>query len=159
MELVIKTAAEDILAGLQVDEATVRVERLAQSEEEELEQYLVEISTTDAPLLIGRHGDNLQAFQHILKLMVGKKSQELNRRITILVDIDGYLKRKQEEAVELAVRRAQQVRSSGNSIKLPPMSGYLRRLIHMEFTKPEWEDVTTESTGERGYRAVVLKKA
>lgn len=159
MELVIKTAAEDILAGLQVDEATVRVERLPQSEEEELEQYLVEISTTDAPLLIGRHGDNLQAFQHILKLIVGKKSQELNRRITILVDVDGYLKRKQEEAVELAVRRAQQVRSSGNPVRLPPMSGYLRRLIHLEFTKPEWEDIVTESMGERGYRAVVLKKS
>jgi len=159
MELTIKTAAEDILAALKIDEATVRVERKPQVEGEELEHYMVEIKTTDAPLLIGRHGDNLIAFQHILKLIAGKKADELNRKITILVDIDGYRKRQEEEALSLAIRRANQVRSSGNSVKLPPMSGYMRRLIHMEFTKPEWEDIRTESTGERDFRAVVLKKA
>lgn len=158
MELVIKSAAEDILAGLCLDEASVRVERRDETPEEELERYFVEIKTTDAPLLIGKHGDNLAAFQHVLKKIAGKKSEELNRKIAVIVDVDGYLKRKEEEAVDLAKRRAEQVRTSGNPVKLPSMSGFIRRLVHLELAKPEWEDVVTESTGERNYRAIVIKR-
>ncbi|MFH1546606.1 MAG: R3H domain-containing nucleic acid-binding protein [Patescibacteria group bacterium] len=157
MELTIKTAAEDLLAGLQLEEASVRVERKTQEDGEELEHYLVEIKTTDAPLLIGKHGDNLEAFQHILRLAASKKAETLNRQITLVVDVDGYRKRKEEDAVELAKRRAEQVRTSGNSVKLPPMSGFMRRLVHLELAKPEWDDIQTESVGNFGYRAVVIK--
>ncbi|MBU1089789.1 KH domain-containing protein [Patescibacteria group bacterium] len=157
MELTIKTAAEDLLAGLQLEEASVRVERKIQEDGEELEHYLVEVKTTDAPLLIGKHGDNLEAFQHILRLAASKKAEELNRRITLVVDVDGYRKRKEEDAVELAKRRAEAVRASGNSVKLPPMSGFMRRLVHLELAKPEWDDIQTESVGNFGYRAVVIK--
>ncbi|MCK5472202.1 KH domain-containing protein [Candidatus Gracilibacteria bacterium] len=158
MELTIKSAAEDMLAGLQLDEASVLVKRREDKEGSDFEAYLVEIKTTDAPLLIGKHGDNLEAFQHILRLVASKKAEELNRRITLVVDVDGYRKKKEEEAIELAKRRAEQVRTSGNPVKLPPMSGFMRRLVHLELVKPEWDDLTTESTGNFGYRAVVIKK-
>ena len=157
MELTIKSAAEDLLAGLQLDEASVLVKRREDEEGREIETYLVEIKTTDAPLLIGKHGDNLEACQHILRLVASKKAEELNRRITLVVDVDGYRKKKEEEAVELAKRRAEQVRTSGNPVKLPPMSGFMRRLVHLELAKPEWDDVRTESAGNFGYRAVVIK--
>ncbi|MFA6458229.1 MAG: R3H domain-containing nucleic acid-binding protein [Patescibacteria group bacterium] len=159
MELQIKTLTEDFLAGLQLDEASCSVVRRTETEGEELEHYFVQIKTTDAPLLIGRHGDNLEAFQHLLRLAASKKAEELNRRVTLFVDIDGYRKRKEDEAVELALRRAQQVRTTGNPIKLPPMDGFLRRLVHLELAKPEWGDVTTESAGRAGFRAVVIKKS
>lgn len=159
MELQIKTLTEDFLAGLQLDEASCSVSRRVEVEGEELEHYFVQIKTTDAPLLIGRHGDNLEAFQHLLRLAASKKAEELNRRVTLFVDIDGYRKRKEDEAVELAQRRALQVRTTGNPVKLPPMDGFLRRLVHLELAKPEWEDVTTESAGRAGFRAVVIKKS
>ena len=159
MELIIKEVALDLLAGLKFDEASVRVERRQDQEDSEIEHYSVSVQTSSAPLLIGRHGDNLSSFQHVLKMIVSKKAQELNRKVTVFVDVDGYRKRQEEELIELALRRAEQVRQSGNSIKLPPMSGYQRRLVHLELMKPEWaDDIETESTGERGYRAVVIKR-
>lgn len=158
MELKIKTLAEDFLAGLQLDEASCSVTRRVEEDGEELEHYLVEIKTTDAPLLIGRHGDNLEAFQHLLRLAASREADELNRRLTLFVDVDGYRKRKEDEALELAKRRAAQVRSTGNPVKLPPMDSFLRRLVHLELAKPEWEDVATESTGRLGFRAVIVKK-
>ncbi len=158
MELKIKSLTEDLLAGLQLDEASCSVSRREVEEGEVLEHYSVEIKTTDAPLLIGKHGDNLNAFQHLLRLASSREADELNRKITIFVDVDGYRKRKEDDAVELACRRAEQVRTSGNPVKLAPMSGFLRRLVHLELAKPEWEDITTESTGSRGFRAIVIKK-
>ncbi len=158
MELAIKSIAEDFLAGLQLEEASVLVSRRVEEEGEELEHYSVDVKTTDAPLLIGKHGDNLEAFQHILRLAASKKADDLNRRSTLVVDVDGYRKRKEEDALDLAKRRAEQVRMSGNPVKLPSMSGFMRRLVHLELAKPEWEDLLTESTGERGFRAVVIKK-
>lgn len=159
MELVIKSAAEDILAALQLDEASVRVQRKEQIEGTDLEQYLVDIKTTDAPILIGSHGESLRALQHLLRLVTSKKAKELNRKITLLVDIDGYRQRQEEEFIALALRRAEQVRTSGNPIKLPPMSSYQRRLIHIELAKEQWTDIVTDSIGARGLRAVVIKKA
>ena len=158
MEFAIKTAAEDFLVGLCLDEASVRVERKKETDEGELEHYFVAIKTTDAPLLIGRRGDNLVAFQHLLRLVASKKAKELNRKVTLIVDVDDYLKRKENDALELAIRRARQVRASGNSVKLPPMSGFMRRLIHLELAKPDWEDVVTESVGRAGFRAIVIKR-
>jgi len=159
MELTIKTLAEDFLVGLQLDEASVRVVRKEKVDDNEFEHYLVEIKTTDAPLLIGRRGDNLTAFQHLLRLASSRKADELNRRITLVVDVDGYLKRKENDAIELGIRRALQVRETGNPVKLPPMSGFMRRLVHLELAKPEWEDITSESTGRAGFRAIVVKKS
>ncbi len=158
MEFKIKSLAEDLLAGLQLEEASCSVERRTDKDGEELEHYSVEIKTTDAPILIGKHGDNLNAFQHLLYLAASKEADELNRRITIFVDVDGYRKQKEYDAVDLAKRRAEQVRTSGNSVKLSPMSGFMRRLIHLELAKPEWDDVITESTGSFGHRAIVIKK-
>jgi spoIIIJ-associated protein len=159
MELAIKSTAEDLLAGLQLEEASCMVNRRDQENDKDgLEHYAVEIKTTDAPLLIGKHGDNLNAFQHILRLAASQKADELNRKITLIVDVDGYRKRKEDDVIDLAKRRAEQVRESGNPVKLPPMSGFMRRLVHMELAKPEWDDVTTESAGDRGYRAIVIKK-
>jgi len=157
MELKIKSIAEDLLAGLQLEEASCLVSR-REEDEGDLEHYSVEIKTTDAPLLIGKHGDNLNAFQHLLRLAASRAADELNRKITLVVDVDGYRKRKEEDAVELAKRRATQVRESGNPVKLPPMSGFMRRLVHLELAKPEWDDVITESAGNSGYRAVVIKR-
>jgi spoIIIJ-associated protein len=158
MELHIKSIAEDFLAGLQLEKASCVVSRRETEEDEDLEHYYVEIKTTDAPLLIGKHGDNLNAFQHLLRIAANKQVKELNRKVTIFVDVDGYRKRKEEDVVCLAIRRAQQVKDSGNSAKLPPMSGFMRRLIHLELAKPEWGDVVTESTGSFGYRAIVIRR-
>jgi spoIIIJ-associated protein len=158
MELQIKTATEDLLAGLQLEEASCAVARKVEQDGEELEHYSVEIKTTDAPLLIGKHGDNLNAFQHLLRMISGKKADELNRKIMVFVDVDGYRKRQDDDAVELACRRAEQVRTSGNPVKLQPMSGFMRRLIHLELAKPEWDDVFTESIGNSRFRAIVIKK-
>jgi spoIIIJ-associated protein len=160
MELTIKETALSILTALKLEKPNVRVHRKTEKEEVEntIERYYLEIITTEAPLLIGRHGENLDAFKHILKIIINKKAFELERKVALFVDVDGYLQQKDEQILNLARRRATQVLTNGNLVKLQSMSSYTRRLIHLELRKPEWDGLTTESIGEGKSRTLIIKK-
>lgn len=159
MELIIKNIALDLLSALKVEEATVNVRREETPEGRNGEYYAVEISSSDSPLLIGRHGESLAAFQHILKMIAGDRAEkEHQRKIIIRVDIDGYRKRQEEEAIDLARRRAEQVRTTGNPVRLPPMEPYFRRAVHLYLMNAGWDDIIAESNGFGSSRAIMIKK-
>ncbi len=162
MELVIKNSTVDLLAWLGVAEAEVRVKRDG-SANDAVQHFAIAISCDSAPLLIGRHGETLLAFQHLLKLLVLKKLQqeaegeEKALRIALTVDIDGYRERQVEELLELAERRAAQVQTSGTPVRLPPVTSFLRRAVHL-FIAEKFEDLTTESTGFGARKVLTIKK-
>ncbi|MBP9717873.1 KH domain-containing protein [Candidatus Gracilibacteria bacterium] len=116
--------------------------------------YRIDIDTDESGLLIGHHGENIYALQHVLKTVAWKKTGE---NIFVVIDIDGYRKRQEENVVQLAIRKAQGVQTGGGSQALPPMSPYFRRIVHLALAKPEFSDLTTESIGEGDNRAVVIK--
>lgn len=117
--------------------------------------YRIDIDTDESGLLIGHHGENIYALQHVLKTVIWKKTGE---NIFVVIDIDGYRKRQEENVVQLALRKADAVRINGGTQTLPPMSPYFRRIVHLELAKSEYEDLTTESSGEGDNRAVVIKR-
>lgn len=111
-------------------------------------------TSSDSNLLIGQGGVNLQALQHIARLLVRKKIQQ---KIRFVIDINGYRQEKNQSIIELANQAAQQAVAEKRAVILRPMSTYERRVVHLELSKND--SVVTESIGEGEGRKVVVKPA
>lgn len=107
---------------------------------------------TDSPaLLIGKHGQTLDAIERILNCIVNKVSLAKKR---VFVDTEGYRERREERLIEMANQVAEKVRYTGRDVVLAPMSPRDRRIIHV--TLKEDEIVSTYSQGEGDMRRVVI---
>lgn len=102
-------------------------------------------------LLIGRRGETLSAIQLLLNLIITKQSQQRER---IIVDVEGYRQRREQNLRSMAQRVAAQVRRFGSPIMLEAMPPNERRIIHMELA--DYRDISTESTGEGDQRRIVV---
>ena len=121
-------------------------------EQEGREVLLLNIKTDDANLMIGQAGDNLLAFQHLIRLLSRKKSEEVT---LFIIDVNDYRKEKVERLRSLARSAALKVRRTGEKEVLLPMPAYERRIIHT-FLADE-KDLLTVSYGEEPERKVVVK--
>lgn len=111
----------------------------------------VDVSGSDLSILIGHHAETLNALQYITSLIVGK---ELGRSLPLVVDVQGYRKRRAQEVRRVARQMADQAVKTGRRQILEPMTPSERRLVHIELRKnPE---VTTESIGEGERRKVTV---
>ena len=107
---------------------------------------------TDSPaLLIGKHGQTLDAIERILNCIVNKVSLAKKR---VFVDTEGYRERREERLIEMANQVADKVRYTGRDVVLAPMSARDRRIIHVALK--EDEIVSTYSQGEGDMRRVVV---
>ncbi|HBI33977.1 MAG TPA: hypothetical protein DEA43_03825 [Candidatus Moranbacteria bacterium] len=107
---------------------------------------------SDSNFLIGQHGINLQALQHLARLIVRKHIPE---KIRFTLDINNYRQQKNQSIVEQAKIAANEAIAQGRSVFMPPMSTYERRIVHMELSQNS--QVSTESVGEGENRKVVIK--
>ena len=123
LEETLKEILEQVLIKLETDYTKISVE------EDEKDVYDINIESDDPSMLIGYHGENIQALQHLLKTLVWKKAESEN--FNILLDVDGYRKRQEENILALAERKIEGVRKNGRPQTLPPMSPFFRRKIHM----------------------------
>ncbi|MEK7672607.1 MAG: R3H domain-containing nucleic acid-binding protein [Patescibacteria group bacterium] len=123
--------------------------------EDEKDSYSINIKSEEQSLLIGFHGENIQALQHILKVLCWKKAG--NEQFNILLDIDDYRKRQEDNVLSLAQRKVEMLRRSGRPQTLPPMSAYFRRKIHLYCMGAGFDDIETLSQGEGDNRRVILK--
>lgn len=132
--------------------------------------YRVNIETENPNLLIGHHGENLIALQHIIKLMLWKKIEaedakkgkkkvegEESESFGFILDIENYRKRQEENVLKLAEQKGELARKTRKSQSLPPMSAYFRRLIHMHFAQSEYKDLETVSVGEGEFRQITIR--
>jgi len=141
----IKNLVTEILQKMTVEFSKITVE--------EKESFLyVNVESSEAPLLIGREGKNLDALQNILKLMLFKNFPE--KKFFLILDVENFRKRKQEQILEIARERAEAVRATRATQVLPPMNPFLRRLVHLELTKKEFADLATDSFGEGDSRRI-----
>jgi len=123
--------------------------------EEEDNNFIININSENPSHFIGHHGDNIQAIQHLLKVLCYKKNQ--SEHFNILLDVDEYRKRQETNVLNLAERKIQTLRKTGTTQHLPPMSPYLRRKVHLLCMNVGNEDIETISQGERDRRHIVLK--
>jgi len=111
----------------------------------------VDIHGKDLSILIGRRGDTLSALQYITRLIVGK---ELRKPIAVVIDVEGYRARREQQLRRLAQRMAQQTIERGRTMSLEPMPANERRIIHIELR--DNPQVYTESVGEGDKRKVTI---
>ena len=152
MEDMIQDTLAEVLKNLGVVFRKFKVSVEKQPSGEAL--YRIDVDTDEASTLIGYHGETIYALQHILKSLVWKKTGE---NIMIVVDVDGYRKRQEENVISIAMKKVEAARRTSQDQTLPPMSPYFRRVVHMALTGKEFSDIETESTGEGDHRAVVIK--
>jgi spoIIIJ-associated protein len=113
---------------------------------------IVEGPEDDMALLIGRHGQTLDAIQELARTSVGRR---LDDRIRVLVDVGDYRKRQEDRLIEHAREVADRVRSSGEEERLDPMNAYERKLVHDVVA--EYEELESVSEGVDPDRFVVVR--
>ncbi len=112
----------------------------------------LDIRGRDLGLLIGRQGQTLASLQYLVNLMV---SRQVKGRVPIIVDVEGYKRRRYEALNTLALRFADQVRKTGQRVNLEPMPAFERRLVHLALSP--YPDIITESEGIGMARKVVIR--
>lgn len=142
---IIKKTAEELLEKLEV-EADVEIK----TPEDETPQ--VNITTQEAGILIGFHGETLRAFELVLTFLISKKVGEFTR---VSVDVGGYKKQKEEKLLEFARNIKDQVINAGKEVPMPNLTPQERRIVHLYFQNDS--QVTTESQGEGDARLLVIK--
>ena len=101
--------------------------------------------------LIGRKGERLSALQHLVNLMLSRRTGQWTR---VLVDVEDYRGRRERQLAELATRAAERVAETGKMLQLEPMPALERRWIHLALR--DNDGVATQSIGEEPNRRVVV---
>jgi len=109
----------------------------------------------DASVLIGHHGDTLDALQYLANLASMRKNNKGERdKSRVTIDIEGYRRKREETLRALARRMAAKALRNRRSVMLEPMSAYERRIIHSEVQGIE--GVSTNSVGAGTNRKIVI---
>lgn len=112
---------------------------------------VLEISGDNASVLIGKHGQTLDALEYIVNRLVSRDDEAPSR---VHLDCEQYRVKRQRSLEELAQRVAEQVKSRGRSVALSPMSPRDRRIVHLALRDDP--ELTTRSTGEGADRRLVV---
>jgi spoIIIJ-associated protein len=135
-----------------LDRTIAALELSARARLEEQDGELVAtVAGPDVSVLIGRHGQTLDALQQLANA-VARRSAETSRRV--VVDGGGYRRRRGDALTEIARQGAARAADVGRAVALEPMSSSERRVVH-EVLKDDPE-VTTGSEGAEPNRYVVI---
>ncbi len=142
------TLIRELVANMNV-EATVTM-----TDGEDGEKKII-VEGGNAAILIGHHGETLDALQYLANLAANKKVGGVKGEyVKISVDVEGYRAKREETLRALARRMADKVLKYKKSVMLEPMNPYERRIIHSEIQNIE--GVSTNSIGSDGNRKVVV---
>jgi spoIIIJ-associated protein len=107
----------------------------------------------DMALLIGRHGQTLDALQELVRAAVQRQTEE---RCMVVADVEDYRKRRRSQLVAKARDSAKRVRRTGRQEQFEPMTSYERKILHD--AAGEVDGVETLSEGEEPHRRVIIRK-
>jgi len=103
-------------------------------------------------MLIGRHGQTIDAVQYLVNAVVYRSHAD--DRKDVVVDAAGYRARRRASLEALAVRSAQRAMQSGDPVELEPMTAVERKVVHLRLK--EFPGVETSSEGTEPNRFVVV---
>ncbi len=139
------TIIQDILKHFNVGEVVIDE---YEGDEGEL---ILDITGGDLAVMIGRHGNTLDALQTIFNSII---IRELGFRYPVVIDVEGYKSRQRQKLESIARSSANKAASQRRNINLHPMTPYERRIIHI--TLKDDDRVDTLSEGEGNARHVVI---
>ena len=105
---------------------------------------------TDIKHLIGRNGEVVDALQQLTRLAVQQKTGE---RSHLIVDVDGFLKRKRQHLRDVALDAIDAVKETGEPMDLKPMNSFERKVVHDVVRD---EGLKSRSHGEEPHRYVTV---
>jgi spoIIIJ-associated protein len=108
------------------------------------------ITGEDLGLVIGRHGQTIDAIQYLANAVMHRHGEQ----VEVVIDAQGYRERRERMLHDVAVNAAVEVRATGQSVALEPMTSVERKIIHLRLK--EMEGVGTESDGAEPNRHVVV---
>ena len=115
----------------------------------------VTVSGADVAVLIGRHGQTIDAVQYLLNVIQYRAYGDAKK--DLVVDAEGYRERRRATLESLAVRIAREVLETGERVELDPMTAVERKVVHLRLK--EFEGVETASEGTEPNRYVVVLPA
>ncbi len=119
-------------------DATISIERNE-------DKILLRVKGDNPALLIGKHGQTLEAIQYLVEKIVNKNSEQ---RVRIQIDVEGYLEKRQASLQELVGRLAKKAKQTGKPVTIGQMNAYDRRIVHLALKDDS--EVRTKSIGN-GY--------
>lgn len=140
----VKKIVEEILKALSVEGET--------EIEENEEGFDIKLQTQDSGIVIGHHGDTLEALQIIVSLILLNKLGEYKR---VSIEVGDYKKNRSEYLTNLALETKERVVASNKEIYLPDLKSWERRIVHVLLQNDE--EVFSESIGEGKDRVLVVK--
>jgi spoIIIJ-associated protein len=120
--------------------------------EEDDETLTAAFSGRDLGLLIGKHGQTIDALQYLANAIVFRGQED---RKAIVVDAAGYRDRRKASLDALAVRSAERAVSTGEPVELEPMTAVERKVVHLRLK--DHPAVATSSEGTEPNRYVVIE--
>ncbi len=112
------------------------------------------VKSADSVVLIGAKGENLQAFNHLVKRMVAKQNG-IAEPVKFFIDVNNYQDRLFEELKNKVKILSERARSFQVDVELEPMSSYERMMVHSYLESSP--DLKTESKGEGRERRVIIR--
>ena len=141
--------AEDFLQQIfQAMELDVAIERRQRPHSFELN-----LSGHNLGILIGKHGQTLDALQYLVNLAANQGATE--ERVRIILDIEDYRERREETLYRLAARLAERCCRTNQRVVLEPMNRHERKIIHLALQ--DNHRVLTYSAGDEPFRKVVIE--
>lgn len=121
--------------------------------EEKPNQLNINFIGEDIGTIIGKRGDTLDALQYIISQIVNKNTNK-ETFIKVMIDCEGYRKKREDTLVNLANRIADKAIRENKPRKLEPMNAYERKIVHMALEGRK--NITTESKNTEPNRYVTI---
>lgn len=117
------------------------------------EQLTIDVAVPDdeSGLLIGYHGETLDALQYLVGQIINHNKENWQRSI---INVNGYRDQRELQLREMAKNAADRSVSTGDEIEMPFLTPAERRIIHLELS--ERTDVTSFSEGEGRDRRLII---
>lgn len=115
------------------------------------ESIELEIKGDGSGILIGRHGQTLDALEYILNRIVARRFEDA---VPVLIDTESYRARRRQQLHRMALSMSERAKREHAPVKLDPMPPRDRRIIHLALKDDPM--VSTRSEGEGFLRAVEI---
>jgi spoIIIJ-associated protein len=114
------------------------------------DRAMVSIVGADLSDLVGDRGQVLDALQELTRLAVLRETGDRSR---LMLDISGFRAQRRADLTEVGAKAAEEAKSSGEPVKLAPMSAFERKVVHDAIAAA---GLQSESEGEEPRRCVVV---
>jgi spoIIIJ-associated protein len=120
--------------------------------DEDDETITVSCTGPDLGMLIGRHGQTIDAIQYLANAAMYRTHAEDRKQV--VVDAAGYRDRRRVSLESLALRSAERALADREPVELEPMTAVERKVVHI--CLKEFGGVETTSEGTEPNRFVVI---